>query len=375
METNIPDSVRNPQNLSPVSGLWEVLHDKTFMSFSNTSQPIGRVTYRARGCEQLTVGIYNNPGTFAHPLPGGGWGLGVQADSAVLSVRPAGSQQAYFSLSNQFVYFPVSGTMRLAVYDSSMVFTDPAPEGFPEAPENGGMIGYGVNVYVSATGAAYTRVPLQPGIMYYVSNSLYCYEEFTASIPPGTAFIQVEINDTPRYYDMYDRARYNKLIRMTSLAKVILTGASLETGDPPPPPEAVPYLPPPEPPPPEPPAPKISGSQQQPPPADNASPAPAPEPKKDPDPPPQNEKKFEGVISSGGSTAPRPAPRDTQEKDEPDPPERSPAGQDSTVNSAPDTVIYQSPGNQSNGDGFSAGVIAYIAAVAAIILFVLLKPK
>jgi hypothetical protein len=236
METAAADEVRVLQNLSPVvfssSGTWSSLYDKSFLSFSNPTKPIGRVTYKVRGCQRIVVGIYTHTGSFVHRV-GGQKVLGFESEDVDRNQRPADAEQALYSIANQAAYTRMDGSPWQAVYDSFYTFADPAALG--ESAASGDLAAYGVNVYVSTDDKAFTRLNLTFESLDYKAGKSYCYEEFSGVVPPTAQAVMVEINDFHRYYDMTSRSWQTKSSRrMTALASVTLTGHAMETGDPPP---------------------------------------------------------------------------------------------------------------------------------------------
>lgn len=399
METAAPDDVKTYQNLSPLayqgSGSWKGLYDKSFLSFSNASQPVGKAVYKVKGCEQVTVGIYTQLGSFVHRT-GEGLLLGFGSDKGDQGQRPGSAEQALYSPSRQTAYTRQGGGLLQAVYDNYYLFTDPAALGFGDGTPSD-LINYGVNVYASP-GAEYSRLTLRHQFLNYTSGSNYCYEEFTASVPAGTVSILVEINDFQRYYDAFSLSWELRLEQfMTSLASVTLTGGSLELGSPKPPPAST-----------EDSGPSSSsdgsgGSSQEAVSKKTTSKKTATDEEEVAADVNAPAAKFEGVIIAGGGSSPKasttPPASSAQSKpgtaSSKSTPSRassktsstSPASsassskamasneEDVVVTPVSELVYYQSPGGGKSDNAFTTGVVLYIVGVCCVILFILLRSR
>ncbi|MDR2932043.1 MAG: hypothetical protein LBV27_02950 [Oscillospiraceae bacterium] len=233
MGDNTADDIRTCYNLMSVdmdsNAAWSSqLPDKTLLSFSDTAQPVGKVVYTVGSASTITVAIYTDAGSFASLIAKDNiYALGFNDNVPDFSRRPSGSIQASYSPSRQAAYINRGSGLQSLVFNDYYEFRDSGER------DPGDLIDYGVNVYASADGNHFTRIPLSGGKTQFIPKAAYCYEEFSGNVPAGATKIVVEINDFSQYYDAYSQKYWNKSrIRMTGLALVSFSGTDMTLGPP-----------------------------------------------------------------------------------------------------------------------------------------------
>lgn len=359
------NSIKTYSMLAPVvlqgsAFLWEPMPDQSLFTFASSANPIGWAQYRIEGAQQVTVGIYNNPGTFVSELPfePGSYTLGAfQTDMSHLTGRRI--EQALYSAGKRDVYAMINGRLKTAAYDK-VYYT------FQDTGDNpGSLIGYGVNVYVSADGNGFSRLQLAQSRMYTHPGLNFCYEEWTGAVPGGVHYVRVEINDVLQVPQLGSQAVIQKAPRLlTSLASVAFTGNNLVLGIPEPLTTESAVLPN-----------KSSADESQSSTGGKlaandggvgggSSSAPA--------------SKFEGVITSSepSQKSSRSSSAAKKEKSEKEESSESFTSSSSGESSTEEVVVYEIPRTTSASDkSFTAGVTAYILVVAGVILVVIILPK
>ena len=320
----------------------------------------GGIRYRLTGLEYIAVRIYSPMGTFAvecavtQTLNFGG---------SNLSYQPSQVLDTHFNLTDRQIYLNHGGSWHVFRnhYSQGRHFA-PAPQ-----PAGNALVRMGISAYVSAS-ANGPRRPIELNRtainwMHLDGLELIVAEDFqnTQRIPPDTQYLWIEIND-PGGNLLSDSGT------RTSLAWVRLNGRDLRMGRRPPQYE---HFPP------------ITENPQIPeynPPTDTNRPAATSQqaaPRAaagttSPNTPREATHRVEGVITAPPAPSP-PQARTPGAQPEPEPrtPE-APAAQETAARQDP--VIYEIS-REPERSGSLAGVIFYIAVVALLVGYFLVRPK
>lgn len=210
-------------------GSWQTLPDRTALTFAAASNPNGWVDYRIQNAQQITVGLYSLSGTFVNSVKDGSGDtvLGLRSENTS-GLSLSALVPANFSPSDQTIYAQVGGILnKVYLNDFGFIF---AP--CEDTPAD--LTGYGVNVFASATGTAYTKVQLHYTKLSFAPASPFCYEELSGNLPADTAYIRVQLNDARRYPILGTPGAYQAKgpKQFNCLASVALQGNDLLFGEP-----------------------------------------------------------------------------------------------------------------------------------------------
>jgi len=236
------NTIKTYYNLAPVStvstypqGVLNSIWGQNAVTFSNASRPIGWADYRVRGADTVTVGIYTWKGTFVSMVEDDVYVFGIhRADMSYLNSQQLA--QALYSRGGGGVYARIGGKLYKMVdvdlYFQFLQAADPPPD----------LIDYGVNVYAGSGADNLSRLSLPSGgtqtrlaNMKFDRTAQYCYEELTYTLPSGTAYVRVEINDFT-HIDRYVSDTATRPVppptgMRTTLSKVAFSGGALELGE------------------------------------------------------------------------------------------------------------------------------------------------
>lgn len=229
------NNIKQYFNLKPFpldSASYSTLPDRTAFSFASTSTPYGYATYQVRNAESVTVGFYTQNGSYVQQYGVNGPLVLGSVEGNINTVLDV--DQAEYSLLKCAVYAKYNDEYYQMHTNTVMKIMlrpdDPGFNGTRNIPED--RIGYGTNVYASTNGNNWTRIPLTYKKHYFVVGSLFFYEEMTGSIPIGTRYIRVDLNDVLNI--PYVGGGYLPVVnsRRNSLASVSFTGKNLIVGVP-----------------------------------------------------------------------------------------------------------------------------------------------
>ncbi|MCL2578977.1 MAG: hypothetical protein FWE32_02980 [Oscillospiraceae bacterium] len=362
----VSSGIRQTNNLQPRqrSGLPEARDQMQLTVAAEQNRGVGAVRYRVSGLENVRFRVYTPRGTFA---TAGGQALRFGAPDGNMPnpfASPPEAIDVFFSPNSQGIYARHQGEWHQLIgsdYNHDFVRIQHEPDARTRLP-------MGVRAYGAAS-AGGTPVPIQlrreriAQVQLAEDGRIMIAEDFVSAgaMPSNTAFLWIELNDPGG----------NVLTRSadrTSLAWVELTGRSLRMGEPPPAPPVQPpgtELPP-DPDPAPPPRPPARPSTQPPSSSSNTNTA------------QEAATRFAGVITApnpnagGAPAAPPPAERNTP----PVPPPQGEAGRPAPpIAQLPDPLAIYEVSREPETSGNLSGVGLYIAGVAGLAGYLLLKPK
>lgn len=188
----------------------------------------GGVRYHATGVETLTLRIYSPLGTFSSPDLLGNMQLGDGGGADFLP-PPGTVRQVRFHPGENLAYLN-TGSWQVLTFDSQ------GRPAFSPAPEfaGKGLINFGVNLYaaredakpVSPLGVTRTAI----GVRQY-RQQLLIWEDFTCTVPSGMSYLWVELNDLPE--GLGSPGMRTSLAWVQLEGKAMVLGPQITTSEPP----------------------------------------------------------------------------------------------------------------------------------------------